>query len=151
MCIATATGTGDPWISQVYFVADNKQNFYWYSSVNARHSRLIAENNKIAFSIFNSTAVGDDVQALYVKATCTVVTDMKTLIAALTLYAKKMLKTGFVANLKEISHFVLNFKDFLGKSELRLYKAVPYEASMLSESKMFNGKYVDQRETLDLI
>jgi hypothetical protein len=146
MCVATATRTGEPWISQVYFVTDKNNNFYWYSSVNARHSKLIAENKIVALSIYDSSAVGDDVYALYMKAMCSVITDRKLLIPVLSLYAQKMLKTGFVTNLQESHSFVHNVKDFLGNSELRLYKATPYEISRLGTSKMFNGKYVDRRE-----
>ena len=150
MCVGTATRVGEPWISQVYFVNDSENNFYWYSSVKSRHSRLIADNNNIAFSIFDSTAVGDSVYALYAKATCQVVTDRKTLYSALALYAQKMLRTGFVGNVHEVSVFATNIRDFLGNSELRLYKAVPYEISKLGESKLFNGKFVDQRVSIAL-
>lgn len=150
MCVATATKTGEPWISQVYFVTDKTGNFYWYSSINARHSKIIAENSNVALSIYDSNAVGDNVYALYMKAKCTMVTSGKELIPILALYAKKMLKTGFVNSRRELATFAKNVKDFLGNSELRLYKAVPYEVSKLSASKMYNGKFIDRREVLAL-
>ena len=150
MCISTATLFGDPWISQVYFVKDSENNFYWYSSVNAKHSRLIAENNRVTLSLYNSTAVGDDVSALYIKATCKIVGKKSELLKALALYGKKMLLTGFVKDLKDVTTFIKDFRDFLGNSELRLYKATPIEISKLGESKMYNGKYLDRRVAVSL-
>lgn len=150
MCVATSTKNGEPWISQVYFVTDKVGNFYWYSSVNARHSKLIAENSNVALSIYDSSAVGDAVYALYMRAKCAVVTSRKELIPVLALYAKKMLKTGFVNSRLELATFSKDVKDFLGNSELRLYKAVPYEVSKLGTSKMYNGKFIDRRELLTL-
>lgn len=148
MTIATSNNKGEPWISNVYFVCDDEFNLYWYSSKKTQHSQLINSNPKIAFCIFNSTAVGDDVDAVYGKANVEEVEDRSNLLQALTLYAKKMLKTGFISSIKQLQSFVRRYKDFLGDSELRLYKATPTEISKLAPSKMYNDKYIDSREIL---
>lgn len=65
MTISVASKQGDPWIANIYYAVDSDYNFYWYSPTNSHHSTLIRENPVIAISIFNSTAVGDDVDAVY--------------------------------------------------------------------------------------
>ncbi|MCC7304209.1 pyridoxamine 5'-phosphate oxidase family protein [bacterium] len=148
MCVATATKTGTPWISQVYFVTDQQNNFYWYSGINTRHSNLISNNPRVALSIYDSHAVGDTVYALYVKAICNAVTEKKTLIQILGLYASKMFRTGFIGSKSEIHSFTSGISDFLGNSQLRFYKATPYEISLLGQSTMINNKFLDHRNPL---
>jgi uncharacterized protein YhbP (UPF0306 family) len=50
MQIATSTD-GQPWICTVYFVPDEKQNLYWLSYPERRHSQEIAQNSKVAIAI----------------------------------------------------------------------------------------------------
>lgn len=67
MTISVATKKGDPWISNLYYAYDKDYNLYWYSPKNSVHSKIIAQNPQVAFAIFNSTATGDDVDAVYIK------------------------------------------------------------------------------------
>ncbi len=68
MTISVSTLKGDPWIANIYYACNSKYNFYWYSPISSVHSKTININPKIAIAIFNSTAVGDDVDAVYIKA-----------------------------------------------------------------------------------
>lgn len=149
MTIATSDGN-KPWISNVYFVCDNNNNFYWYSPKKSKHSQLINTNPQVALCIFDSTAVGDDVNAVYLQAKAIEVTDKEELRHALILYAKKMLKTGFLQGKSLYLQFTKRILDFFGDSPLRLYKAVPTDGWMLAPSKDFNGKFVDGRLKIDV-
>jgi uncharacterized protein YhbP (UPF0306 family) len=140
---------GNPWISNLYYVYDKGFNFYWYSPRASKHSMLILNNPNVALCLFNSTAVGDDVSALYIQAKAYEITDKKELTKGLLLYGKKMLKTKFVTGKKAYIEFVNSFKDFEGVSPIRLYKAIPEKMWKLAPSEVFNNKYVDSRIELD--
>jgi hypothetical protein len=73
------------------------------------------------------------------------VTNKGELIKALRLYGGKMLKTGLVPSLTDVKQFIQSYTDFLGESELRLYKAIPSKIYKLAPSKVINGKYIDSR------
>ena len=63
MTLATATKGGDPWISPLFFAYQGGR-FYWYSPKGARHSRLIAQNPRVAITIFDSRADPKDQERL---------------------------------------------------------------------------------------
>jgi uncharacterized protein YhbP (UPF0306 family) len=151
MTISVASKQGDPWIANVYFAIDSNYNFYWYSPTNSLHSTLIRENPSIAISIFNSTTVGDYVDAVYIKAKVEEVTNKLEIIKGLTIYGKKMLATGFADTKAQIERFTKQHKDFQGISKLRLYKATPIKVWKLAPSELYNEKYVDSRIEVDLI
>jgi uncharacterized protein YhbP (UPF0306 family) len=50
MQIATSLDN-QPWIANVYFVADENLNFYWLSTPARRHSRELSINHKAAIAI----------------------------------------------------------------------------------------------------
>lgn len=151
MTISVATKDGDPWISNLFYSVDKKYNFYWYSSKDSNHSKILKENPTAAISIFNSTAKGDDADAVYMKAKVEEITDKLELIKGLTTYGKKMLRTGFAESKAQIERFVNQHNDFEGVSKLRLYKATPVKSWKLAPSEEFNGKYIDGRIEIDLI
>ena len=150
LTISTCDKKGNPWVSNLYFVYDKEYNFYWYSPVGSKHSQLIETNPNVALSVFNSTAVGDDVTALYIQAKASVVTDKKELAKGLLLYGKKMLKTNFVTGKEAYTKFVNSLKDFEGNSPIRLYKAVSEKMWKLAPSEIYNDKYVDSRIEIKL-
>ncbi len=145
MTMSVCTLKGEPWIANIYFACDSKYNFYWYSSKETKHSQIIKENPQIAISIFNSTAIGEDVDAVYIKANAVEVTSKLELIKGLTVYGKKMLDTGFVNSKSHVAKFIKQYKDFQGTSKIRLYKAVPEKVWKLAQSEIYNDKYVDSR------
>lgn len=144
MTISVASEKGKPWIANLYYAYDNNHNFYWYSPKDSVHSKTIRENPHIAISIFDSTAVGDDIDAVYIKAKAHEVTKKSELIKGLTVYAAKMVKTKF-ANKAQASKFVKGIKDFDKLSKIRMYKAVPEVFYKLAPSEIFNDKFVDSR------
>ncbi|PWU24078.1 hypothetical protein C5B42_00690 [Candidatus Cerribacteria bacterium 'Amazon FNV 2010 28 9'] len=144
MTISVASKGGEPWIANLYYVYDGDYNFYWYSPKDSLHSQRIKENPTVALAIFNSTAIGDDVDAVYVKAKAVEITDKKELVKGMVLYAKKMIKTKF-ANKANADKFIKQYGDFQGLSKLRMYKAVPEKFWKPAPVEMFNEKFVDSR------
>lgn len=145
MTISVSSKQGDPWIANLFYAVDSEYNFYWYSSADSLHSRLIQENPIIAISIFNSMAIGDDVDAVYVKAKVFEISQKIELIKALGVYGKKMLRTGFVSRGAQFKKFVQRYEDFQNKSKLRFYKAMPIKIWKLAPPKIFNEKFIDSR------
>lgn len=144
MTIATSDSNGNPWISNIYFAFDSQMNIYWYSPKKSRHSNYIKDNPNIAISIFNSTAVGEEVKAVYIKAKAQEVTNKNEILKSLIPYGEKMLKTGFIPK-ENLKSFLKSYMNFQNISPLRMYKAIPYEISLLADSKMYRGLYVDSR------
>ena len=144
LTISVASKDGSPWIANLYYVYDNNYTFYWYSPKNTIHSRRIKENPNVALAIFDSMAVGEDVDAVYIKAKAYEITSKSDLIKGLALYAAKMIKTKF-ANKTSADRFIKQYKDFQELSKLRMYKAIPEKFWKPSPAEMFNGKFVDSR------
>ncbi|MBD3280603.1 hypothetical protein GF389_03710 [Candidatus Dojkabacteria bacterium] len=139
-----------PWIANLYFVHDSKFNIYWYSPKNSRHSRAIEKNPTVAFAFFDSTATGDDVDAVYMQAKAYVITDMKELLHGMMEYGKKMLRTKFVNSKQAMEKFAKQYTDFKGDSPLRMYKATPTKIWKLAPSDVYNDKYVDSRIEINI-
>lgn len=145
MSISTCDYKGNPWISNAFYAFDNNLNLYWYSPKNSKHSKLIKENSNVAINIFNSTAVGDDVKAIYMSGNAIELRDMKTISNVILIYSKFLIKRKFFSNINEITQFRKRVGDFRNISPLRFYKFVPEKVWLLAPSIDFNGKYVDSR------
>ena len=150
LTISVCDKSGNPWIANLYYVVDNQYNFYWYSPKTALHSLTIRDNPNVAIAIFNSTAVGDDVDAVYIQAKAYEVTSKLELVAGLRIYAQKMIKTGFAESKQMAGRFMKQYQDFQGLSKLRMYKAVPERVWKMAPSEMYNDKFVDSRIEVDL-
>lgn len=144
MTISVASKSGEPWIANLYYVYDKDYNFYWYSPKDSLHSQRIRENPSVAVAIFDSRAVGDDVDAVYIQAKAYEIKNKVELIKGLFLYAGKMIKTKF-ANKTNADRFIKQYKDFEGLSKLRMYKTVPEKFYKLAPSEIFNDKFIDSR------
>jgi uncharacterized protein YhbP (UPF0306 family) len=144
LTIAVADEHGEPWIANLYYAVADDGTFYWYSSKETRHSKLIARNPKVALSIFNSTATGDSVDALYIQANAYEVTDKLELVKGLRVYASKMLKTKF-ADKQAATRFQEQYQDFQAASKLRLYKAIPAKTWKCGPTEVYNEKFMDSR------
>ena len=145
MTISVCSQDGKPWIANIYYAFDKDYNFYWYSPKTAVHSTYIRENSEVALAIFDSRAVGDAVDAVYIKATAHEVVGKKELLTGLACYAKKLLATKFVGKKADALRFIKQYRDFQGMSALRMYKAVPEKFWKCAPTEMFNGKFVDSR------
>lgn len=147
MTIATITRKNTPWITPVFFAYNNNLDLYWYSPKDSLHSRNIEENEEVAITIFNSTATGNDIKALYIKAKAKELATRDEIKEGLIPYAMKMAKTQLL-NPQSIPSFLKKIRDFRGKSPLRMYKAIPYEISLLAESTMYKDLYIDSRDVI---
>lgn len=54
MYITLGTADGDPWVSPVYYCADDKDTIYFMSQMNSLHTKHILKNSVVAFAIFDS-------------------------------------------------------------------------------------------------
>jgi len=52
--LATIDEDGNPYTSNMYFRVDSEYNFYFKSKASREHSKHIAKNNRVAWSILNS-------------------------------------------------------------------------------------------------
>jgi uncharacterized protein YhbP (UPF0306 family) len=150
LTISVTTLTGDPWIANLFFACDQNYNFFWYSGVNSTHSQTIRENREVAISIFNSTKVGEKVDAVYIKASAFEISEKEELKDALSVYSQKLLETSFLSLQEEKVDFESKYNDFLPESGLRFYKACPKKIWKLGPTKTFNEKYLDQKIEIDL-
>jgi uncharacterized protein YhbP (UPF0306 family) len=67
MALATADEAGHPWVSPVWFAAEDYRNFHWVSSPDAKHSRNVAAHPEVAIAIFDSSVPVGGAQAVYMK------------------------------------------------------------------------------------
>lgn len=56
MVLGTADAGGRPWVSPVFYAADDYRDFYWMSSPDVTHSRNIAVRPDVSIVIFDSRA-----------------------------------------------------------------------------------------------
>src|SRR5690242_7373471 len=68
MVIGTADGSGQPWVSPVYFASVGYREFYWVSLPNAQHSLNIAVRPQVSIVIFDSQAAINTGQGVYMSA-----------------------------------------------------------------------------------
>lgn len=87
MQVATLSGD-QPWICTLYFVADEKQNLYWISSPNRRHSKEIANHSKVAVAVPVKFS-GHPVVGLQIEGEASEVDDKDEIARAMRLYTDK--------------------------------------------------------------
>lgn len=75
MVIGTADGSGQPWANPVYFTAFDYRELQWVSHPDARHSENIAVRPEIAVVVYDSHAVPNEGQAVYMEAHAAEMTD----------------------------------------------------------------------------
>jgi hypothetical protein len=73
MVLGTADASGRPWVSPVFYAADEYRDLYWISSPDVTHSRNIAVRPDVSIVIFDSrAAVGTGAAgAVYMAANAT--------------------------------------------------------------------------------
>ena len=119
--IGTATPSGDPWVSPVYFVSLGIGRLLWLSRPSSRHSRLIAGNDRIAVTVFDSTVPAGAATAFYALATAGLCPDAD-LPSELDAFSARSAAHGFPAwRLDQVT----------GDAALRLYRAEVDQAWLL--------------------
>jgi nitroimidazol reductase NimA-like FMN-containing flavoprotein (pyridoxamine 5'-phosphate oxidase superfamily) len=139
--ISTCTPNGNPWITPVFYAYDDDYNLYWVSSKNARHSKNIRSNPKIAIVIFDSTKGEGEGDAIYIEATAKEMKTTKEIEEGMKYYDTR-------ASKKEL--MVKDPENVTGKKEWRFYKAEPKVIYKSGDAKTVNGQYVDTRIKLNL-
>lgn len=103
MQLATSDGK-QPWICNVWFVADKGMNIYWISSTKRRHSEELAKNPQVAASFcIPSDPRDSDKGALQLEGIASEVTSPAELAKALKLYVRR----GFFS-LTQVKKFMAN-------------------------------------------
>lgn len=146
MTIATSDENAEPWNTPVYYAFDDKSNFYWYSGKNTKHSQLITKNNKVAIVIFNSNASEEDAGGVYITGKAYEV-NKEELAHALEIYFNRAIPD----NPEEKSKVIEAPQDFLGESELRMYKIIPEKIYVSNDATKWNGKWIDSRSEVNLM
>ena len=69
MVLATATPSGEPWVTPLFFGAIDEHELVWVSSAESRHSRNIATSPVVAATVFDSRAALGRAEAIYLEGT----------------------------------------------------------------------------------
>jgi uncharacterized protein YhbP (UPF0306 family) len=141
MAVATATQSGEPWISPVFFAYDDQYNLYWVSDKNSRHSNLIRKNSRVAIVVFDSKAPEGEGDGVYFEAEAVELNDPQEAGEGMSILAARV--TQDELKIKEVSAVT-------GEGAWRIYKAVPKKISKLKEGEYINGQYVDRRVDINL-
>jgi hypothetical protein len=67
MVLGTADEQGHPWVTPVWFASEDYRSFHWVSSPDAKHSRNLAAEPRVAIAIFDSSVPVGGAQAVYMK------------------------------------------------------------------------------------
>jgi nitroimidazol reductase NimA-like FMN-containing flavoprotein (pyridoxamine 5'-phosphate oxidase superfamily) len=68
MVLGTADENGRPWVSPVYYAAEEYSEFFWVSSPEATHSRNIAARSQVSIVVFDSQVPIGTGQGVYMSA-----------------------------------------------------------------------------------
>jgi general stress protein 26 len=134
--LATVTKEGTPWSSPLWFVRDNKYNFYFYSPKYSQHSKNVKENGKGFVVIYDSKAPKGAGFGVYMTAKVKELNKTTDINNAIKLIFKKKKKQRTP-------------QDFLGKSPRRIYKITPIKV-WVNDAELKNGLYLDYRIPIKL-
>ncbi len=137
LSLATTDGS-IPWISPLYYVFDGKYNFYFISDKNSQHALNIAKNPNVAFSIFDSREIPDNVNGLQTKATCETVNITELPHAIKTIFSRKWSEI-FKSRFKD----VLDPQTYLKLTNFRVFKITPSAFYMLDPQVTETDKRVE--------
>jgi len=129
--VSTVDENGAPWAAPVWYVADNKDNIYWWSPADSQHSKNIALDSNIYITIFDSTAPEGEGIGLYLRAEAYEV-DGSDLDLAINLYNKST------------KLFKLNRENCTGNAPTRIYKATTSQ-QWINDGIEQDGFYIDKR------
>ena len=68
MVLGTADEAGSPWVSPVYFAANDYVEFFWVSLPDAQHSRNLAARPEVSIVVFDSGVPIGTGQGVYMSA-----------------------------------------------------------------------------------
>jgi len=133
--LATVCEDGSPWNTPVFFVVDENQSIYWWSSLKAVHSKNILRDDRIYITILDPKATQNDGLAVYMQGHAEVLEESSDLSTAMDLYNERSV---FVKLTAEISS---------GEAPTRVFRAKPDNIWLNSGAK--EGEYyVDIRKKI---
>ena len=121
LVLATVDESGHPWATPVWFAALGREQFFWVSRADARHSRNIAKSPAVGIVIFDSSVPAGHAEAAYFEAEAEEVSDADRA-QALGAYDTRSLAQGIRAWTEA---------DVTGDAPHRLYRAVVSDVSLL--------------------
>jgi hypothetical protein len=138
--LGTASTTGVPWVSPIFYNFDPQYRIVWESNRFAHHSELIAANSDVAIVVANFARHEAD-EAVYLLAKAREVPPEE-LEEALYLYLHGAHeRTPSVPRTLDL---------YAADRPLRLYEAVVERAYLLTVGYDAEGHRIDQREEIDL-
>lgn len=121
--LATAGTDGVPWATPVWFAPDGLDRVLWVSWPGSRHSQLLAEQPRVALTVFDSSRPSAEAAAFYARATAAMCPEPD-LDAALAVYNRRTVADGLPPFDRE---------RLMGDARLRLYVATLLEAWVLDQ------------------
>src|SRR5688500_1376002 len=86
MALATISTNGQPQVAPIFYVADERLNFYWLSSPNSRHSTNLVLNPKVAATVYPSVWQWNDIVGLQIEGEARPIGDERIREQILTIY-----------------------------------------------------------------
>ena len=117
---------GKPWVCTVYFVFDDRLNFYWLSLPSSRHSEEAKADPNTAVAI--AVKQSQPVIGVQAQGKAKVVTESKTVAMVMAMYVEKY------GNGKD---FLNNFKDGVNKHSMYIF--TPIELVLVDEVNFSNN------------
>ena len=88
LTLGTADRDGQPWTAPVYFAPASDREYYWVSTIDARHSRQLAERPQLSMVVFDSTVEPYHGRAVYAVGEAGQLTDEGDLDRGLAVYPR---------------------------------------------------------------
>ena len=141
MVLGTADVQGHPWVTPVWFASEDYRRFNWVSSPDAKHSRNLAAEPRVAIAIFDSSVPVGGAQAVYMKGVAEELTG-----------AELELGIEIFDRVSRLDHgraFALD--DVQGSARIRLYGATVAEHWVLIPGRdPDRGSGIDRSERVSL-
>jgi uncharacterized protein YhbP (UPF0306 family) len=141
LALGTADEAGKPWVSPVWFAAEDYRNFHWVSSPDAKHSRNLAVHPAVAIAIFDSSVPVGGAQAVYMKGVARELTgaELEPGLAVVDRVSRRDIDRAF------------GLDDVQGSALVRLYRATVSEHWVLIPGRdPDRGSGVDRSERVSL-
>lgn len=135
--LATVTSEGQPWSSPVWYVRDNKYNFYFYSPKYSQHAINIRDNGRGFIVIYDSTVPEGTGFGVYMTVQ---VKELQTVPEI-----EKAIKWIFTKKPRKKVP-----EDFMRDAPRRIYQVTPGEV-WVNDAEIKNGLYLDYRVPIKLI
>jgi uncharacterized protein YhbP (UPF0306 family) len=141
MVLGTADEQGHPWVTPVWFASEDYGRFHWVSSPDAKHSRNLAVEPRVAIAIFDSSVPVGGAQAIYMKGVAKELTGAE-LERGIEIFDR-------VSRLDHARAYALD--DVQGSAPIRLYRASVDEHWVLIPGRdPDRGSGIDRSERVSL-